>query len=101
MIAVYLLGSAILAGLNVVVWSAVALGIRMLFSRATLYRAYPALAPATTPTSAPKTSWMGCLFLALVGFIFWVGGLAEKPIVTHPRRDSHADPRLAPAPAGD
>lgn len=68
MIAVYLLGSAILAGLNVVVWSAVALGIRMLFSRATLYRAYPALAPATTPTSAPKTSWMGCLFLALVGF---------------------------------
>ena len=43
------------------------------------------------------------IFLGLVGFIFWVGGLAEKPIVTHPRREPRppTDPRLAPAPAGD
>jgi cytochrome d ubiquinol oxidase subunit I len=43
------------------------------------------------------------IFLALVGFIFWVGGLAEKPILTHPRHDPlhPADSRLAPSPAGD
>jgi hypothetical protein len=41
------------------------------------------------------------IFLGLVAFIFWVGGLAEKPILTHPRRDLPPDPRLAPAPAGD
>ena len=43
------------------------------------------------------------IFLGLVAFIFWVGGLAEKPIVTQPRRDPRppCDSRLAPAPAGD
>jgi cytochrome bd-type quinol oxidase subunit 1 len=45
------------------------------------------------------------IFLTLVGFIFWVGGLAEKPIVSQPRKDlPHElppDRGLAPAPAGD
>jgi cytochrome d ubiquinol oxidase subunit I len=45
------------------------------------------------------------IFLALVGFIFWVGGLAEKPIVTNPRKDLPydlpPDRGYAPAPAGD
>jgi len=42
------------------------------------------------------------IFLGLVAFIFWVGGLAEKPIVTHVRKDPLAgEGHLAPAPAGD
>ena len=43
------------------------------------------------------------IFLGLVAFIFWVGSLAEKPIMSHPREDSlpPTDPRLAPAPTGD
>ena len=46
---------------------------------------------------------LSLIFLALVGFIFWVGGLAEKPIVTQPTKHPlpPTDPRLAPAPAGD
>lgn len=60
---------------------------------------------ATPPLgyAAQIISWCVLIFLGLVGFIFWVGGLAEKPIVSHPRKDlpPPADPRLAPAPAGD
>jgi cytochrome d ubiquinol oxidase subunit I len=43
------------------------------------------------------------IFLGLVAFIFWVGSLAEKPIMSHPREDSlpPTDPRLAPVPTGD
>ena len=43
------------------------------------------------------------IFLGLVGFIFWVGGLAEKPILSHPRHDPPppSDPRLAAVPTGD
>jgi hypothetical protein len=35
------------------------------------------------------------IFLGLVAFIFWVGGLVEKPVIAHVR------PTLTPAPAGD
>ena len=43
------------------------------------------------------------IFLGLLALIFWVGSLAEEPILTHPRRAPlpPADPLLAPAPAGD
>ncbi len=42
------------------------------------------------------------IFLGLVAFIFWVGELAEKPIVTHVRKEPLAgEGHLAPAPAGD
>ena len=60
---------------------------------------------ATPPLgyAAQVISWCVVIFLGLVGFIFWVGSLAEKPIMSHPRQDSlpPTDPRLAPAPTGD
>ncbi len=60
---------------------------------------------ATPPLgyAAQVISWCVVIFLGLVAFIFWVGSLAEKPIMSHPRQDSQppTDPRLAPAPTGD
>ena len=60
---------------------------------------------ATPPLgyAAQVISWCVLIFLGLVAFIFWVGSLAEKPIMNHPRQDSlpPTDPRLAPAPTGD
>jgi len=41
------------------------------------------------------------IFLGLVAFIFWVGGLAEKPVIAHVRNELPGDARYAPAPAGD
>jgi cytochrome bd-type quinol oxidase subunit 1 len=38
------------------------------------------------------------IFLALVGFIFWVGGLAEKPIISQPITTSLATGGGAPSP---
>jgi hypothetical protein len=66
MIAVCILGSAILAGLNVVVWSMVACALRMLFSREMVYSSFPSLQP--TQAVQLKTSWLGCIFVVAVGF---------------------------------
>ena len=42
------------------------------------------------------------IFLGLVAFIFWVGGLAEKPVVATVRKDALlVEPRIAPTAAGD
>ena len=45
------------------------------------------------------------IFLAMVSFVFWVGGLVEKPIIsTAARRDEAIGgmgPEIAPQPAGD
>ena len=60
---------------------------------------------ATPPLgyAAQVISWCVVIFLGLVGFIFWVGSLAEKPITSHPRQDSlpSTDSRLASAPTGN
>ena len=60
---------------------------------------------ATPPLgyAAQVISWCVVIFLGLVGFIFWVGSLAEKPIMSHPRQDSlpSTDSRLASAPTGN
>jgi len=37
------------------------------------------------------------IFLALVAFIFWLGGLAEKPVVSSVGGAAQAEPELAPA----
>ena len=66
-----------------------------------------AWAQTTVPAEAPPVP-SGTLaeraqsLLGLVAFIFWVGGLAEKPVIAHVRTDPlPGDPRLAPVPAGD
>ena len=53
------------------------------------WAATPALGYASVVISACVL-----IFLVLVGFIFWVGGLAEKPVITRAAGD---EPPLAPA----
>ena len=59
----------------------------------------PALGPAATMISVCVL-----IFFFMVGMIFWLGGLAEKPVLVGHELESdeepRADPGLAPAPAG-